>query len=55
MLIVFGNCDHVIHLGDVAANSNKVFAESYHNTKQVIEKIGSLVPVVVEGVAGIRC
>lgn len=45
----------MVHLGNVAANGNKVFAESYYNTKQVIEKVGPLVPVVVKGVAGIRC
>ena len=45
----------MVHLGNIAANSNRVFAESYDNTKQVIEKVGSLAPVVVKGVAGIRC
>ena len=55
MLIVFVNFNHVVHLGNVTANSNRVLAESHHYTKQVTEKVGSLIPVVVEGVAGVRC
>ena len=45
----------MVHLGNVTADSNGILTISHHNTRQIIEEVRSLEPVVVEGVAVIRC